>query len=111
MERRTRLVVASVAAVIAVGVGAGFGVAAGGDDGRRLGGSARDRASAAALEYVGSGTVTETEAGDGEAAYEVEVRRDDGSVTGVRLDANFVVVGTESEDDESNDIDGAEDDG
>lgn len=73
--------------------------AEGADSDQPLGGSDRQRAEAAALEYTGGGTVTETEVGDGGAAYGVEILRDDGSQIEVHLDENFVVIGTEPDDD------------
>ena len=56
-----------------------------------------DRASAAALAYLGNGRVTATEVGDEESYYEVEVTRDDGSQVDVQLDENFNVVSTEDD--------------
>ena len=55
-----------------------------------------------ALDHTGGGTVTETEVGDEDSYYELEVTRADGSQVDVQLDENFNVVGTED--------DGAEDD-
>ena len=55
-------------------------------------GSALDRASAVALKEVGEGKVTETEAGDEEGAYEVEVTKADGSQVDVHLDKQFNVL-------------------
>ncbi len=49
-------------------------------------GSALDRASQAALKETGGGKVTETEAGDEESYYEVEVTKADGSQVDVQLD-------------------------
>ena len=60
-----------------------------------IGGSALDKASAAALAHTGGGQVTETEVGDEESYYEVEVSRDDGSQVDVQLDRSFQVVGDE----------------
>ena len=60
-------------------------------------GSTLDQASAAALEYLGGGEVTETEVGDEESKYEVEVTNDDGSQTDVQLDESFNVVGSETD--------------
>ena len=60
-------------------------------------GAALERASAAALEHTGGGRVTETEAGDEEGAYEVEVTRADGSQVDVHLDEHFDVLGTEDD--------------
>jgi hypothetical protein len=104
MDKRTKIALGAVVAVAALGAGAGISGAAGGDDDRPLRGSDRDRATAAALGHVGEGTVTETEIGDDGAAYEVEIRLDDGSQVEVELDDSFEVVGSESDDD------GAEDD-
>jgi hypothetical protein len=42
---------------------------------------------------VGGGTVTETEVGDEESYYEVEVTQPNGSQTDVQLDRDFDVVG------------------
>ena len=55
-------------------------------------GAALDRASAAALQEAGSGRVTDTEAGDEEGAYEVEVTKPDGSQVDVHLDEQFRVL-------------------
>ena len=60
-------------------------------------GSALDRAGAAALEHTGGGQVTDTEVGDEESYYEVEVTRDDGSEVDVQLDRSFQVVGDEAD--------------
>ena len=60
-------------------------------------GAALEKASAAALAYIGGGAVTETEVGDEEGAYEVEVTKD-GREIDVHLDANFNVISSEDED-------------
>jgi hypothetical protein len=109
MEKRSKLILGALAAVVVIGASAGFAVAAGGDD-QPLTGSDYDRATAAALDHVGEGTVTETEAGDGDAAYEVEIRLDDGSQVEVQLDENFNVIGSEGDDDGAGDDEGAGDD-
>ncbi len=62
-----------------------------------IGGSALDQASAAALQETGGGEVTDTEVGDEESYYEVEVTRDDGSQVDVQLDRGFNVVGSEAD--------------
>lgn len=41
--------------------------------------------------------MTGTEVGDEESYYEVEVTRDDGSQVDVQLDENFVVVGSSTD--------------
>lgn len=105
MSKR-RKVIAGVMATFVVGViGTGVAVATGGDE-EALTGRAYDRATVAALDHVGEGTVTETETGEGSAAYEVEIRRSDGSQVEVQLDRNFKVMGTENDDDGPNDNDG-----
>ena len=105
MTKKTKWIVAAFAAIATIGIGAGVGIAAGGDDDRALTGSARERASDAALEHVGDGTVIETEVGDDGAPYEVEIRLADGRQVEVELDANFDVIGTERDDDGPNDSD------
>jgi hypothetical protein len=88
-----------IAAVLAVGLGvAGVAVATGGDD-TPLTGEALRSASRAALAETGGGQVLETEVGDGDAAFEVEVQLEDGSVVEVQLDAAFEVIGSEPDDD------------
>jgi uncharacterized membrane protein YkoI len=105
-----KLVLLAVVAVVAV-VTAGIAIAAGRGDDQPLTGSTLDRATAAALEHTGGGTVTETEVGDDGAAYEVEVRLADGSQVEVSLDESFDVIGTERDDDGANDRDeGGEED-
>ncbi len=54
-----------------------------------------DRASQAALAYLGEGVVTETEIEDEESYYEIEVTLDDGRQVDVQLDESFNVVGTD----------------
>jgi uncharacterized membrane protein YkoI len=58
-----------------------------------------EQASRAALEHTGEGTVTETEVGDEESYYEVEVTLDDGSQVDVQLDEDFNVVDVMADDD------------
>ena len=55
------------------------------------------RAEAAAHEHTGGGRVTDTEVGDEESMYEVEVTLPDGSQVDVQLDEGFAVVGSENE--------------
>jgi hypothetical protein len=109
MSKRRKLIAGALAALVVVGIGTGVAVATGGDE-EALTGNAYDRATAAALDHVGEGTVTETEAGDGAAAYEVEVRRDDGSQVEVQLNRNFDVIGSEGDDDGPNDVEEGGDD-
>jgi uncharacterized membrane protein YkoI len=120
MKDKTKGVLAAIAAVAVLGVGgAAIASAAGGSDSSTPatqssepaenesgpeeadqpigGGTALDRASAAALQSTDGGQVTETEVGDEESYYEVEVTRDDGSQVDVQLDRSFNVVGSSAD--------------
>jgi hypothetical protein len=108
--RRTRWIVVGAVAAGLIGGGTAIAVATGGDDDRPLTGSDLERATTAALRHAGSGTVIETEVGDDGAAYGVEIRRDDGTVIEVNLDADFDVIGSEADDDGPIDQDGSGDD-
>jgi hypothetical protein len=109
VRRRTRIIIV---------IAAGAGVLAAGGAGVALAGSSDDdpvgdenapaitepdlsRASAAALAHAGEGRVTETEVGDEESYYEVEVTLDDGRQLDVQLNENFVVVGSSQDDEDS----------
>ncbi len=56
-------------------------------------GSDLDRATEAALAFTGEGHVTDTEVGDEESYYEVEITLGDGRQIDVQLDEAFNVVG------------------
>ena len=110
MSTRTKkgLIAAAVVAVLGVG-GAAVAVGtdeAGDDDATQesISGSALKKASAAALQETGGGEVTETEVGDEESYYEVEVTTDEGQVD-VQLDKNFNVVSSEDDSDKGEDED------
>ena len=83
-------------ALVAVG-GAVIATTGGDDDEVPITGDALQRASAAALEHLGEGRVTETEVGDEESYYEVEVTLDDGTQVDVQLNEEFNVVGSEAD--------------
>jgi uncharacterized membrane protein YkoI len=109
MQRRTKWIVGGALAIALVGGGTGIAVAGGDDDDEApIEGSDLDKASAAALEETGGGRVTETEVGDEESYYEVEVTLDDGTQVDVQLDREFNVVGSER--DGANEDEGANDD-
>jgi uncharacterized membrane protein YkoI len=100
-------IIIGVVAVAALAIG-GTAIAnniGGDDDGsdKAITGTALDKAKAAALAHTGSGKVTETEAGDEEGAYEVEVTMPDGSQVDVHLDKSFHVLGQQGDDDGSGD--------
>ncbi len=98
MEMRKKIVIGT-ASVLAVGAGAaGIAVAGGSDDNEApITGSALEKASAVALEETGEGAVSDTETGDEESYYEVEVTLDDGSEVDVQVNREFEVVGSEAE--------------
>jgi uncharacterized membrane protein YkoI len=103
MSSRKRKGLVAAAVVTAVGVGGGAIAVAtdvgGDDDGpdRAITGEALQRASDAALQHTGGGRVTDTEMGDEESYYEVEVTREDGGESDVQLDRGFGVVGSEDD--------------
>jgi uncharacterized membrane protein YkoI len=68
-------------------------------------GEALTKASAAALGATGGGHVTDTEVGDEEGYYEVEVKRTDGSSVDVHLDRDFGVLGQIADDERPDDSD------
>ena len=100
MNWNKKWVGAGVAAVAIVAAGTGIAAKNIGDDGRSITGEALDRASAVALAYTGGGRVTETEEGDEESYYQVEVTMPDGKQVDVQLDKSFNVVGSSSDNDQ-----------
>lgn len=107
---KRKLVLSLVVVVALAAVAAGIALAgARGDVDKPITGSNLDRATAAALEHTGGGTVTETEVGDDGAAYGVEIRLANGTQVEVNLDGNFDVIGQEVDDDGSGDEHDADD--
>jgi hypothetical protein len=94
MKRRTIIAVAGVGVAAAAAVGSVVAADAMDDDGNQqpITGDALTKASAAALAYTGEGRVTETEVGDEDSYYEVEVTLNDGHQIDVQLDEQFNVV-------------------
>ena len=107
MARRKMWIAGGAAALLVAGTGAGVAAASGhGDDSEApITGQALDRASVAALEETGGGRVTETEVGDEDSYYEVEVTLDDGSQVDVQLDRSFNVVGSSADHESPDDSD------
>jgi len=100
MKKRITLVAAVVA--VAAAVAAGFAVAGSRDDHEQpITGTALARASEAALAETGGGRVTETEVGDEDAYYEVEVTLPGGREVDVHLDRSFAVVTSTADADDS----------
>jgi hypothetical protein len=109
--KRRHVLIASLVVVIAA---ATTGIALAGrqalDDAEQpITGTALEQASTAALASTGGGRVTETEVGDEDAYYEVEVTLD-GREIDVHLDRAFNVVSTDPDADAEDDGDGAFDD-
>jgi hypothetical protein len=107
---RTLVIAAAVAMLLALG-GVGIAYANGGDSEEQVTGPDAEKAKSAAIAAVGGGTVTEVERDDGygTGAFEVEVKRDDGSQVEVHLDRDLNVVGQEADEDGPNDKDGPND--
>jgi hypothetical protein len=96
MQTRTKVLIAAATVVVVVGGGTAAVAANPGDDPQApITGTALEQASDAALDHVGEGRVTDTEVGDEDSYYEVEVTKDDGSEVDVQLDRDFSVVGEE----------------
>jgi uncharacterized membrane protein YkoI len=110
-RKRKGAIIAAAIAALAAGGTAIAGATGGDDDGseKPITGSALDRAGAAALDHTGGGRVTETELGDEEGYYEVEVTRGDGSQVDVHLDRGFNVLSAPADGDGSGE-DGPNDD-
>lgn len=106
-----------IAVIVALGITV-VGVSAGGvalaagefDDAEKpITGGALTQASAAALASTGGGRVTETEVGDEDGYYEVEVTLSGGRQVDVHLDKSFNVISTHADGDKPGDRDGASD--
>ena len=111
MNRRTKLIAGGVALVAAAGTATGIAMASGGDDSEApITGTALAKASAAALDHTDGGRVTETEVGDEDSYYEVEVTLEDGSQVDVQLDEQFQVVGSSADEDGAGDDEDDDDD-
>lgn len=115
MKNKIKGAVIAAAAIVALALGGAAiaGATGGGDDDKTdkaITGQALDRASAAALDHTGGGKVTETEAGDEEGAYEVEVTLANGSQVDVHLDKDFNVLSQVDDNDESGVGDSGDDD-
>jgi uncharacterized membrane protein YkoI len=100
MNKRRKIIIVGGSVLALAAGGAGVAVATGGSDDENsapIQGAELSKAEAAALDSVGQGRVTETEKGDEESLYEVEVTKDDGSQVDVQLDADFNVVGSKTD--------------
>lgn len=105
INRKTAAIAATLA-VLGLGAG-GFAYAVSDDDAEeQVTGPAAERAKSAALDAV-SGTVTsvEREDGDGAGAFEVEVKRADGSQVEIAIDNRYRVLGTAPDEDTGSESD------
>ena len=109
MKRRNLLLAGVAAVTLGGGIAVGLSAATGDSD-EPITGEAYDRAAAAALAATGGGRVTDTEIGDEEGFYEVEVTLGDGSQVDVHLDEKFTVLGTEADRDDVEDEPDGDDD-
>jgi uncharacterized membrane protein YkoI len=107
MKTRTKLLISGTAVVAMTAAGTGVALSSNDDDRTEvpITGVELEKASAAALAFTGGGTVTETEVGDEESYYEVEVEKLDGSSVDVQLDEQFNVVDATPDDDSVEDGD------
>jgi hypothetical protein len=100
-----KLVATGAVAATALALGGGIAVASGASDpdpDTPIPANEIDRASAVALEHTGEGHVSDTEVGDEEGYYEVEVTLDGGSQVDVHLDRDFNVLETIADSDSAN---------
>lgn len=114
MRRSTKFLAGGVLAVAVIAGGAGVAVAGGvfDDDGDEvpITGDALDRASEVVLAEYPDGRVTETEVGDEEGYYEVEVTLENGDHVDVHLDEDFNLLGSENDGPNDDEDDGADED-
>jgi uncharacterized membrane protein YkoI len=103
MLRGKRLLAFTGIALLIAATAAGIVIATSDDEDAPITGDALAKASAAALQYTGGGTVTESEVGDEEGYYEVEVTMADGTEVDVHLDQNFNVIGSDTDKDDGED--------
>lgn len=109
MDRKKLIAGAATVAVLALG-GGGIAYATGGDAGEQATGPDIEEAKSAALDHTNGGRVTDTEVGDEEGYYEIEVTRDDGSQADIHLDRDLNVLGTLADHESPDDKDGPNDD-
>ncbi|MFW6869071.1 PepSY domain-containing protein [Nocardioides sp. CPCC 206347] len=104
--RSKRILLPAIAAVAVLAVGGTVWTASADND---VKGDERDRVASAATGAVGGGEAVDVETSDDQGeAYEVEVRRTDGSEIDVTLDKDLKVIGKDADD--ADDADDAADD-
>ncbi|WP_306209588.1 PepSY domain-containing protein [Actinoplanes sp. RD1] len=96
--RSKRVIIATTATVAALAIGGGAWATAANADADTVTGNDRTRVADAAVQAVGDGTATDVETSDDEGeAYEVEVRKQDGTEVDVTLDKNLKVISQETD--------------
>lgn len=110
MRMRTWMVAAVVAGLLLAGAGVAYATGSGENSSAQAGGANIEKAKSVALGQV-NGKVTDTEVGDEEGYYEVEITRDDGSQVDVHLDKDFNVLGTPADHEGHENEDAPDDDG
>lgn len=109
MRPSSKSLAGGVLAVALLGGGAGIAVAGGAfDDDVPITGEALDRASEVVLDEYPGARVTDTEVGDEEGYYEVEVTVENGDQVDVHLDEDFNILGTENDGPDDSEDDGDE---
>jgi uncharacterized membrane protein YkoI len=105
MRRTMKAAIVGATVVAAAGVTTAAAVAGSDDDATDtpITGVELEKAEDAALAHTHGGRVTETEVGDEESYYEVEVTLPDGRQVDVQLDRDFQVVGDESDSESESD--------
>lgn len=94
MNTRIIITISALAAATTLGIAGVAAATSFGDDNEQpITGAALPIASGAALAHTGQGRVTDTEIGDEDGFYEVEVTLDDGRQIDVQLDEDLNVVG------------------
>lgn len=109
MNRKRKLMIVAGVAVLALAVGGGAIALNQSDSDQPISGDALEKAKEAAVDHTNGGRVTETEVGDEEGYYEVEVTLENGRQVDVHLDENFNVIGDEADEELPDDNDTASD--
>ena len=101
MNRNRKFILGAAVIVAVLAAGTSAAVASGSaSEEAPISGSALASASAAALQHTAGGRVTDTEVGDEQALYEVEVTLPNGSEVDVHLDKDFKYVAVPSDSDD-----------
>jgi len=111
LNLKTLLIAAALALLLLVGAGVAYATGSGDSGEKQATGPGIEKAKSVALDHTNGGRVTDTEVGDEEGYYEVEVTKDDGSRVDVHLDKNFEVLGTPADHEGPENKDASDDSG